>query len=580
LTKKFSESAPKALPTLSSSDGLAPFLLNILSLHHTNVKLSPTLPTSVVATALQTLSCLTDSNPTFALPFLHLDLDALLSIAQSIASAKEGRNSSKQLLRVLAISCLLNIIHCTSMPVPAAMLPFDDPKEAKRLQKRHTRLADQLKHALDFKALETLVQGLQVDLNSLADEEEIQNLQIQLEVLGQFALSMDGLATLEEEDEWRGIEAEGDDSAEDVSDVDDAMDDAVLEQLDVDMNGDGDQEPEDAEPGSMIPTSMGSVILDSNLVPTLLAFGAPSTIVPAINGQASIISTAQNGTKSTADQLRDLCRLRAMEALNNLLFTCTRAHLASRPGSNSTFLPAPVLQSTWEALFQLLATHANSHLADYRLAVLGCVLACAQIAQNSLAIGSGETPFLLQVVGSAEEDADVRARAISVLALLGARESVSVPENEVGRRILHGTSLKHRPQTIGTTLITPFKAPTADSLKKEMTVLTQALDSLIDLYSDETRDFDRVFREQNFQHKLKKVIPTFKVAVSVHWSRMHSFKVSPGQSHRQAKASRATLQSRCCPDQPNCLHQVPRHASSLNTSHEVPTSFHDAAEPP
>lgn len=164
--------------------------------------------------------------------------------------------------------------------------------------------------------------------------------------------------------------------------------------------------------------------------------------------------------------------LRALEALNNLLLST----VAAVQNGEQLSLPAADL---WAALYPILRLE-NAPQADpdargqeYRKAIqeaaLGCIWGVARSSPGAISPSAGEMELLTQAVGSSMST-DAQVRAIEAMAALAARPGVPVEQNaQIGQWIA------------GLVLPTLPSAP----------ILIAALNALIDVYCDETRDFDR-----------------------------------------------------------------------------------------
>lgn len=163
--------------------------------------------------------------------------------------------------------------------------------------------------------------------------------------------------------------------------------------------------------------------------------------------------------------------LRALEALNNLLLST----VAAVQNGEKLSIPAADL---WAALFPILRAEgappadASARGQEFRKAIqeaaLGCLWGVARSSPSSLSPSASEEELLTQVVGSSMSS-DAQVRAIEALASLAARPGVSVQENAHVGAWLAGLVLPTLPA-----------AP----------ILIAALNALIDVYCDETRDYD------------------------------------------------------------------------------------------
>ena len=376
-------------------------------------------------------------------------------------------------MRILAVSSLLNIVNSaaesTSSSSSADKPPrngasdlFDgmesNSKDLKRQKKKNEMLAKELRNVLDADALDLLTRGLALYTTSPSESESIekqedavQNVQIALEVLGQFCSSLDGLSVPDEDDwqadgeEWKGILDVEEDSF--VSDMAPMNGKALssktngAEAMDEDdgpAEGDGEDETKPS-----LASSMKSVIVDSDLVQVLLRIAsshqAAFTNAHSSNGtNGDMVTTATNAasssTPSELSRLRVLVQLRAIQALNNLLLTLSRSSQ-----SISGVLSTEGLQALWSSLFDLFhstqqSAHSPSHM-EYSSAILGCILAMAQMGLDQLTVGSGETPVLVAALSQPTEAftswEEVKIRILAILSLLGTRADVSIQENDV-----------------------------------------------------------------------------------------------------------------------------------------------------
>jgi len=339
----------------------------------------------------------------------------------AVASGK--KQSQRHLLRILAISVLLNI--CTS-----------STSETSILNKKQKIMVQEIRIELNEKALWALILGLHRPANPAGidtekdTEDRFLDLQAILEVLGEFCNSLDGFAVAEEEaEEWNGIREEANGSVE----QDNGMDEDE-NSVDGGLSMDGIEElaaEEDdsrAPPVQEIDSSTKDALIKSNLIPTLMQFAAHSPTTSDRIGNGSSIPTTNTAPLSTIQEAQLLVSQRALEALNNLLFTLARSP------SSSPFLPAEILQSTWSSLFGLLVPLANKPQSTLFAPILGSIWALAQMCfaggRSWIQMGNDEVPLLLSLIGG-EVLEEAKIRCIGALGVLAARSGVAVEENRV-----------------------------------------------------------------------------------------------------------------------------------------------------
>lgn len=314
------------------------------------------------------------------------------------------------MLRILSVSVLLNLT--TSGNAENAILN----------KKQKSMVAD-IKKELDEKALWFLILGLHQE-DSAEVEERLQDLQITLEVLGEMCNSLDGFAMDEAEaEEWNGI---GDDKEAGDEEMDEDVDNpetAAGDGLSVDGEEEGEAAALDADTTLEINSTTREALVKSNLVPTLIKLAKPTSTSP------EEIPTSHNASLSPVQSAQLLVCQRALEALNNLLFTLARAN------PPQPVVQTEVLQSTWVELFNLLVSFASAPKPTLIEPLLGCIWALAQICladqKEWIGVGQGETPSLLNLLqGESSEEAKVRC--VGALGVLATRKGVSVDENQVG----------------------------------------------------------------------------------------------------------------------------------------------------
>ncbi|ORY72381.1 hypothetical protein BCR35DRAFT_307647 [Leucosporidium creatinivorum] len=368
-------------------------------------------------------------------------------------------------------------------------------------------------------------------------ERQLSTLQLSLEILGEWCATLDaeGLGSMDEDDEdWGGIAVDGEGDVEMGMDEDDDVPaDGVFRKQLPKEEEDGMMAGEEEEPVVELSSSALSLFADLPLQllklahPTPLSFlrqptdttptTAPSTLLPTSDATSSTpSSTADLPALLTpiADILTTL-HVRSLECLNNLYITLSRA---SSSESVSSFLSSEKqqsdLQQVWEAtlgLVQGAAEGAKSvesgkegdveEVEQRKMEVVGAGVGAAwgmaRIGlgeEGKLIVGPSTTPFLITMFShpyatlATPAGEAVRVRIAGALGWIGRREDVSAEENEsIGLFLL--------------SLLPNGKTPSPLSPTPE--VLLQAIDSLIDLYSDEEAPYDvPVFREKGFLQRL------------------------------------------------------------------------------
>ncbi|GAA5840740.1 hypothetical protein JCM9279_001204 [Rhodotorula babjevae] len=309
--------------------------------------------------------------------------------------------------------------------------------------------------------------------------------------------------------------------------------------------------------------------------PTSLSFLSPSSFAPSpLDSPASASATSSSGLISTSAASADLVphnlaplaealttvHVRATEALNNLYVVLSRAGAAKgAAAATASRRDAKELQSVFESALQLMlgalegaraysaatpaATAAASsgkkgkggdkapqqqggdevdEVQERRLEVVmaaaGVVWGCVRLGLDpehgaGLVVGPDTTPFLIQRVYASPFAAEptpsgeaIRVRTLGALGYLGRRKGVPAEENaQIGRFLLSllpsrtaSTSASTSPSTV---------ASTPD-------ILLQDIDSLIDLYADEEREYDvPVFREGGMLQALEGSVPGVRAAI-------------------------------------------------------------------
>ncbi|GAA5911439.1 hypothetical protein JCM8208_005060 [Rhodotorula glutinis] len=307
--------------------------------------------------------------------------------------------------------------------------------------------------------------------------------------------------------------------------------------------------------------------------PTSLSFLSPSSFAPspldspasasAASSSAGLISTSASRTDLVPHNLAPLAEalttvhVRATEALNNLYVVLSRAG-AAKGASAGSKRDAKELQSVFESALQLMlgalegarahsaaapaltATAASGkkgkggdkapqqqggdevdEVQERRLEVVmaagGVVWGCVRLGLDpehgaGLVVGPDTTPFLIQQVYASPFAAQptpsgeaIRVRTLGALGYLGRRKAVPAEENaQIGRFLL---SLLPSRTTSASSTSPSTVASTPD-------ILLQAIDSLIDLYADEEREYDGpVFREGGMLQTLEGSVPGVRAAI-------------------------------------------------------------------
>ncbi|WWD16378.1 hypothetical protein CI109_100804 [Kwoniella shandongensis] len=195
-----------------------------------------------------------------------------------------------------------------------------------------------------------------------------------------------------------------------------------------------------------------------------------------------------------------MLHLRALEALNNLLLT-TAASLPSNPSAASQAAAAVPVQGIWDAMFATVETIGSEPQAltmkgqEMRVEVLqmalGCIWGVAKIAPAQLTVQSQQIQTLIDVLAVLRSEV-AKTRCIEALSSLASRQNVTVEEN----------------RAIGTWLIQQLTSSAAP-LSSE--TLIAVLNAVIDMYADETRDYDQeVFVKGAFLEGLSGIVAKVK----------------------------------------------------------------------
>lgn len=424
-----SEGAPKCLPSLNKIHALPPFLL-LLAHSYATQDFNPPPPVTLALSALHALTVLSSENPEFSLPMLNLDLEPLLSLLRGTATHKKAPSKSprienqRYLSRVLALSVLLNLLASRSASH----------------KKKEKLMLDDLKSQVNPLSLPVLLEGLVVFRGKLdtADEDDLEDALVLLECLSEVCSTLDGLH--DEQDEWRGIvdedqpengEAMDEDAPEEPHGGEDGIDDSMMEDMQR-VAGSGNNDP-------ALPESTSKLVQQYDLPSNLLALALKDASASA--SAEGIIPTAQTDVLSldSLTQARLMVRQRALEALNNFLFTLARQHA-------TTIVPPPLLQHLWTNLLQLSVSLVSSPNDALKCSV-GCLWALASLSFGAdeqgdksseplFEVQEQETAALLQMLQSSATGmndliAEIQSRVAGALAVLGSRENVPLAENEV-----------------------------------------------------------------------------------------------------------------------------------------------------
>lgn len=504
-----SESSPKCLPSLNNVSTLPSFLLLLIQSYATQ-DFNPPPPVTVALSSLHALSVLTDGNSDFSLSLTSLQLEPLLTLLSNSNSKTPSKNArienQRYLCRVLALCVLLNIV---------AAKPHTQKRKVKQV-------IEDLKSEMDPVAFPVLLEGLSSFRAKMgaADEEDLQDFMVLLEVLAEVCNSLDGLDD-EREGEWQGIQNAGDDEEEEDQDGGDAAMDEDQEDNDDDdgvVGGGAGRQEDDVDESMMedmadlkaqdelaLPDSTLGLVQQHHLPDNLLAV---ALYEPQTPGTAEGLLPTATAALDSFSQSWLVVRQRALESLNNFFFTLARQHASSSVGPQ-------VLRQAWESCMQM-TTRLASTPNDALKASVGCLWALASLSfgadkkgnksyEHVFEVSDEEIRFLLNMlqstsVGKDDLVAEIQNRIAGALAVLGSREGVPLDQNEA----------------IGSALVSPFASLNADEQPSTATLslVAQVLDSFIDLYADETKPTDKVFRSKGFLEVLRAALPTLHAMVS------------------------------------------------------------------
>ncbi|BGP46950.1 hypothetical protein JCM10450v2_002802 [Rhodotorula kratochvilovae] len=331
-------------------------------------------------------------------------------------------------------------------------------------------------------------------------------------------------------------------------------------------DGDSDEDEDEVERASTsgASDSKGALALLSSLPlqllalsrPTALSFLSSSAFAPsALDGpapSAGLISTSASSAALVPANLAPLAEalttvhVRALEALNNLYVTLSRAAKGAAAQRD-----AKELQSVFEGALQLMHSALEGAKAyvppvaeasgkkgkaaaaekqpeeveevqERRLEVVmagaGVVWGCVRLGLDpengaGLIVGPDTTPFLIQQVyaspfAAAQTPAGeaIRVRTLGALGYLGRRKGVPSEENAaIGTFLLSLLPTSRAAVVAGAVPSTVAATPD---------ILLQAIDSFIDLYADEEREYDApVFRQTGMLQTLEAAVAGVRAAI-------------------------------------------------------------------
>ncbi|GAA6060710.1 hypothetical protein JCM10212_003331 [Sporobolomyces blumeae] len=430
--------------------------------------------------------------------------------------------------------------HAPTAPVPA---PNSPQARLTALERR----AQTLQLALEILS-EYLASGLSTgssagDADGDDDEEE--------EAWGGISMDVEDVDGMDEDDDAmdgaeaatvQGTRTGGDDDDEDEMGADEMLDDLA----DIAGSSSDDDDEEGAERNGSAKVSLTSLPLQllnlSRLTP--LSFVPTTSFVSAEpkadDASAGLISTEANASTptypdalSTLSEAVTTIHVRAIEALNNLFVVLAKGKKLS--GRNKAKELQQVFEKVLEAMLGALSAHeatgqkvaekkpeegegddVEEKRAELVSAGAGVVWGCVRMGldgESSLVrpfssvlsalaadrspvfwwqvVGPSTTPFLVQQVYGSDfasaptpQGEAIRVRVLGALGWIGRRQAVPVEENaQIGRFLL---SLLPASPEKGTS------AQPSSSASSPLTpdALLQVIDSLIDLYADEEREYD------------------------------------------------------------------------------------------
>lgn len=226
--------------------------------------------------------------------------------------------------------------------------------------------------------------------------------------------------------------------------------------------------------------------------------------------------------------------LRALEALNNLMLTVAAA-AADSPAALKA-LPAlqagsdGQVQATWEGVFAIvlplvaeqdvLSQRGQEMRGEVLAAACGAAWGVAKVALADLVrlfclsfcrsadtwqkVSPNQIEALVAAAPLVKADS-ARSRIIDLLASLAARPKVSLEEN----RAISG-------------FIVSQLSAAADTPGAPVEVLVALLNAVIDIYADETREYDHVFRQQGYLAVLAGMVAKVRSKVRPRTCRLRS----------------------------------------------------------
>ncbi|BGO90467.1 hypothetical protein NBRC10512_004727 [Rhodotorula toruloides] len=351
--------------------------------------------------------------------------------------------------------------------------------------------------------------------------------------------------------------------------------DAMLDDLEATADSDDERDAAD-ENGS----SKALALLGDSLPLQLLALARPTTALSFLSPPAfaphdldkpassnGLISTSASdaflvpSSLSTLSEAITTIHVRALEALNNLYITLSRAFEKAKKAADKNRLRRnpKELQKVFETSLELVmgaleAAHKHvpavaqqaqetsgkkgkkqaqqqqqaqpdevEEVQERRMEIVmagsGVVWGCVRLglspesSKDSIVVGPDTTPFLIQRVypsafAAAQTPAGeaIRVRTLGALGEIGRRADVPEQENaQIGRFMLSLLPTSRAAVVTGT--VPPSVASTPD-------ILLQAIDSFIDLYADEDRSYDvPVFRQGQMLEDLDRSVQGVRAAI-------------------------------------------------------------------
>ncbi|GAA5837183.1 hypothetical protein JCM11251_005279 [Rhodosporidiobolus azoricus] len=278
--------------------------------------------------------------------------------------------------------------------------------------------------------------------------------------------------------------------------------------------------------------------------PLTRADAAPSGLIPSSTNQTSQLPSAL----SALSEALTTVSVRAVEALNNLYVTLARAKAKRSVKGEVQHVFETMLALMHQALMAADAPAPSAPAAEGKkkgksgaagggsggeevvdevqerrmevvMAGAGVVWGCVRLgldqgAEEQLVIGPDTLPFLVSSLypstfAAAPTPAGeaIRVRTLGALGWLGRRKGVSAEENkQIGSFLL--SLLPPTPSAAASA------TPSSLSVSGTPDILLQAIDSFIDLYADEERDYDvPVFREGGMLQELEGRVAGVRAAV-------------------------------------------------------------------